>query len=233
VAKDSADIILSDDKFGTIISAVEYGRAIFDNIKNAIAFLLSGNIAELFIVGFAFLVDLPIPLLTIQILWINMITDSLPAIALAFEKPSLTVLQEKPRSSHKDSMKRPIIYALFLSLVVFVLGIILYLWGLSRSVETARTIIFTYAVLAELVYVFSIRSPERIWQNIRGFFVNKFLIVTIMMSLGLQALIFAKPLRKVFSIVPLGLTEIVVLSVCVAATFFLAEITRHYFDKKA
>jgi Ca2+-transporting ATPase len=232
VAKDSADIILSDDKFGTIISAVEYGRAIYDNIRNAIVFLLSGNIDELFLIGFAFIFDLPVPLLTVQILWINMITDSLPAIALAFERPSVTALREKPRSTKNNTMTRSILYSICLALSLFILGLILYLWGLQFSVEKARTLVFTFSVYSELVFCFSIRSPERIWQNIKGFFANKFLIVALVIPAVLQLVIFIEPLSKVFKIVPLSIKEILVLSLATIVAFFFAEITRHFFDRK-
>ncbi|MFA4995806.1 MAG: cation-translocating P-type ATPase [Patescibacteria group bacterium] len=232
VAKDSADIILSDDKFGTIISAVEYGRAIYDNIRNAIIFLLSGNIDELFLIGFAFLFDLPIPLLTIQILWINMITDSLPAIALAFEKPSPTVLKERPRSIKTNSMARPILYSLYLALLLFIIGLILYMWELQFSVEKARTIVFTFSVYSELAFCFSIRSPERIWQNLRGFFTNRFLIVALIIPAVLQLVIFIKPLANAFSIVSLNIKEIIVLVFATILAFLFAEVTRYYFDKK-
>lgn len=232
VAKDSADIVLSDDKFGTIISAVEYGRAIYDNIRNAIVFLLSSNIHALFLIGFAFLVDLPTPLLTIQILWINMITDSLPAIALAFETPLPSVLKEKPRSTKVNSMNQSIINSLFLALPLFVIGLIVYMWGLHFSVEKARTLLFCFSVFAELSYCFSIRSPERIWQNVSSFFVNKFLIATLIISMLMQVLIFIKPLAKVFNVVPLNIQEISILSIAVIITFLAAEIIRYFFDKK-
>lgn len=232
VAKDSADIVLSDDQFGTIISAVEYGRAIYDNIRNAIVFLLSSNIHAMFLIGFAFLVDLPTPLLTVQILWINMITDSLPAIALAFEKPLPSVLREKPRSTKVNSMNESIIHSLYLALPLFVVGLILYMWGLQFSVEKARTILFSFSVLAELSYCFSIRSADRIWQNFKGFFDNKFLIATLFISILLQLIIFIDPLAKAFNIVSLNPKEIAVLLSAVLLTFMLAEIIRYFYDKK-
>ncbi len=233
VAKDSADIILSDDKFETIISAVEYGRAIYDNIRNAIIFLVSSNIHVLFLIGFAFLFDLPAPLLTVQILWINMITDSLPAIALAFEKPSASVLREKPRSSKVNSMNKSMVHSLCLALPLFIIGLIVFLWGLNFSTEKARTILFSFSVFAELIYCFSIRSPQRIWQNARSFFENKFLIVTILISALMQVLIFIKPLSHAFKIVPLNTKDITVIFIATIVAFFSAEIIRYLFDKRA
>lgn len=232
VAKDSADIILSDDKFGTIISAVEYGRAIYDNIRNAIVFLLSSNIHAMLLIGFAFLVDLPTPLLTVQILWINLITDSLPAIALAFEKPSPSVLREKPRSIKINSMNQSIIHSLYLSLPLFIIGLTLYIWGLRYSVQNARTLIFCFSVFAELMYCFSIRSNDRIWQNYREFFKNKFLIITLIVSMLLQTVLFVQPFSKAFNVVPLSIKEIIVLLSAVIIAFMFAETIRYFYDKK-
>jgi Ca2+-transporting ATPase len=232
VSKESADIILSNDKYGTIISAIEYGRAVYDNIKNAVTFLLSGNFDEIFLIGFAFIFDLPMPLLTLQILWINMVTDSLPALALAFESPSPKVLREKPRSGEAKSMRGPIIYAIYLSFVGVTMGIILYLWGLGHSVEKARTLVFTYAVFQELVYVFSIRSPYRIWQNVKSFFANKFLIASIVLVSILQCIIFLRPFNKIFSIVKLSQDEIIVLAISIFISFIAAELIRWRVDKK-
>ena len=233
VAKDSADIILSDDKFGTIVSAVEYGRKIYDNIRNAITFLLSANIGELFFISFAFIVDLPIPLLTIQILWINVFNDSLPAIALAFEPPTASILREKPRSTKKTSMKAPVCYAVLLALVLFVIGLPLFLWGLQFSIEKARTLVFTFAVFVPLIYCFSIRSPQRFWQNFKGFFANKFLVIAITISIFMHLAIFLQPFRKIFSVVTLNFVEIFTLIAAIVSTFFAAEFIRHYLDKRA
>ena len=231
VARESADIVLSDDKYSTIVSAVEYGRTVYDNIKNAVTHLLSGNFDELFLIGFAFIFNLPMPLLTLQILWINMVTDSFPALALAFEEPSKKILSDKPRSAKISSMKYSIIYALCLAAVGFTLGILLFLWGLGHSVDKARTLVFTFAVVSELVYVFSIRSPERIWENVRSFFTNKYMIAAISFSLFLQVIIFIKPLQKIFGIVSLNLTEISVLIASIVIAFLAAEIIRWKFDK--
>ncbi|MCL5410978.1 MAG: cation-transporting P-type ATPase [Patescibacteria group bacterium] len=232
VAKESSDIILSDDKYATVISAIEYGRAVYDNIRNAIIFLLSNGFNEIFLIGLAFIFDLPVPLLTVQILWINMVTDSLPALALAFENPSLHVLREKPRSALGKSMKQPIIYALLLSIVGFTLGLFVYLYGLHYSVDKARTLVFTFAVFQQLVFIFSIRSPLRFWQSIKSFFANKYMTLSIIAVSVLQLIIFAKPFSSVFSIVPLNFGEVVMLLIVIIISFFAAEIIRWSLDRK-
>lgn len=231
-ARESADVILSDDKYSTIVSAIEYGRTVYDNIKNAIIFLLSGSFSEVYLVGFAFIFDLPIPLITIQILWINMITDSLPALALAFEEPSAKTIKEKPRSAAAKGMKRPIIYAVYLSLTGFVISLLLYLWGLDISIENARTLVFAFLVFSQLAFVFSIRSPHRIWQSVKSFFSNKFMVVAIIVSVLLQSLTFVKPMDKIFGVSSLSKQEILVLIMAVAVSFLAAELIRWHMDKK-
>jgi len=232
VARESADVILSDDKYVTIISAIEYGRTVYDNIKNAIIFLLSGSFAEVYLVAFAFIFNLPLPLLTLQILWINMITESLPALALAFEEPSGKTIREKPRSAQARGMKTPIIYAIYLSLIGFIISLLLYLWGLGASIENARTLVFAFLVFSQLALVSSIRSPHRIWQSVRSFFANKYLIVAIIISLLLQGLTFIKPIDKIFGVSALSSQEIVVLLIAVLASFLFAELIRWHMDKK-
>ena len=232
VARESADVILSDDKYSTIVLAIEYGRTVYDNIKNAIIFLLAGSFSEVYLVGFAFIFDLPMPLLTLQILWINMIIDSVPALALAFEEPSVKTLKEKPRSAESKGMKKPIRYAIYLSLAGFVISLLLYLWGLGISIENARTLVFSFLVFSQLAFVFSIRSPHRIWQNVSSFFTNKFMIVAIVISLLLQGLTFVKPMDKIFSVGTLSQIEIIVLIIAVLISFLVAEIIRWQMDKK-
>jgi len=232
IAKDSSDIILSDDRYGTIISAVEYGRTIYDNIKNTVVFLLSGNLDEMVLVGSAFIFGLPVPFTTLQILWINLITDAMPALALSLEKPSRHVLKESPRPGRADSLKGSIFYALYLALASFVLGFGLYLWGLNGSISRARTLVFCFVVLIELVYALSIRSKKRIWQSPKSFLENKFLLFSISISLALQTLIFIKPLREIFKIEVLSGTEITALIVTTIIAFFGAEVIRALVDRK-
>jgi len=226
VAKDSADIVLSDDKYSTIISAIEYGRTVYDNIKNSVIFLVAGNIEILFIVALTFIFDLPMPLLTVQILWINMVTDTLPAVALALEKPSAAILSEKPRQSGAKSMRQPILYSFNLSIVGIILGMLLYLWGINDSPEKARTLLFCYIVFQEVLFCFSVRSKERIWQNMKEFFANSYLNISLVGVIILQIVIFFNPFRKIFELSVLSLREIMILILTILLTLFFSEIIR-------
>lgn len=231
IARESSDVVLSDDKYGTIVNAVMYGRTVYDNIRNAIILLLSANFSELFLVGLAFIFDLPMPLLTLQILWINMVTDSFPALALAFEEPSSKILQKSPRSAKISSMRQPIMYSVYLSFIGFILCLFIFLWGLSYSPDKARTLTFTFAVLLQLGFAFSIRSTERIWQNLKSFLENKFMVISILGAIILQCLIFISPINKIFGVVPLNAKDLTVLLISTLISFFSAELIRWRFDK--
>jgi len=231
IAKESADIVLLDDRYSTIISAVEYGRSIYDNLKSVVTFFLAGNFDELFLIGFAFLFGLPSPLTTLQILWINMVSDSIPALSMAFERPSRKVLLELPRPANAASLKGNVFYAIYLGAVSFSFSLALFLFGLNHSIEKARTFVFLYAVLAQFAFVFSIRSKERFWVNPKAFFENKYLNLAIIISLFLQLILFAKPFAPIFGIIPLSLGEIVFTALLAVISFFVAEILRFYHEK--
>ncbi|MEI7792731.1 MAG: cation-transporting P-type ATPase [Candidatus Berkelbacteria bacterium] len=232
IARDSADIVLLDDRYGTIVSAVEYGRAIYDNIRNTVIFLLSSNLAEMIMVGVTFIFFLPVPLLTLQILWINLVMDSLPSLAYSFEEPSQHILREPPRSAKSNSMKNAVFYSLSLCIVTAILCLILYLWGIRFSIDKARTMAFCYIVAMKLVLSLSIRSKRRIWESPKAFFENKYLLVAIGISLVLQLLLFVTPLSKVFHVKMLSGGEVVALAVFTIITFISAELIRYFHDKR-
>ncbi|HOX41226.1 MAG TPA: cation-translocating P-type ATPase [bacterium] len=232
VAKESADIILSDDRYGTIVNAIAFGRTIFDNIKNAIVFLLAGNFAEIGLVGLAFLFALPVPLTTLQILWINLITDSFPALALSFEKPSKGVLLEKPRSSKLNAMRGSVRYALILAIISLILSFSLYLWALNGSVGAGRSLVFAYLVALQLIYASSVRSKYRIWQSPKRFFENTYLVGAMVLAIAGTILVFAEPFAGVFGLSRLGFLDYVILGISIAVTLALAEIVRFLIDRR-
>ncbi len=232
VAKDSADIVLSDDKYNTIVSAIEYGRTIYDNIKNVIVQLFSGNMNLVFLVIMAFVFGLPVPFTTAQILWINLIIESFAALSFCFEKPSNQVLNEKPRTTAVNSLQKSMYYAITLAVIAIILGFSLYLWGLNFSIAKARTMIFCFVVFAALVYSLSIRSNKRIWQSPKSFFVNRYLITAISLAAILQILLFVPPMSKIFQLVPLTAGESITLGILVVFAFLIAEVVRFLHDKR-
>ena len=188
VAKEAADIVLTDNNFATLIKAIEEGRIIYKNILNAVVYLISGNLAEISLVFFATLFNLPLPLLPTQILWINLVTDSLPGLALATGSKDRTVLFKKPRDPQAPilDLNRILLIALIgLSIAAALLGIYTYLLSIT-SEAVARTATFNLLIYAQLLVVIGLG-----WHSIkRG---NRFLIFTVLFIFLLQLIITFTP----------------------------------------
>lgn len=204
VAKNAADMVLTDDNFVTIVEAVKQGRNIFDNIKKAVHFLIATNIGEIVTIFLGLVLGLKSPLLAIQLLWINLVTDSLPAIALGLEKPEADIMNKKPRDSKKgifaDGLWQRIItegtMLGILTLVAFSVGNYLY------DIEVGRTMAFVSLGLLELVHSFNIKSEESIFKV--GLFENKYLLGAFILGALLQIVVVVIPsVAEVFKLVPL------------------------------
>ena len=232
VSREASDIILADDNYSTIISAIAYGRAIYDNIRNALVFLLASNFDELFLIGFAFVADLPIPLTVTQILWINLVTGSLPAISLALGKTHRGILKEKPRSSRTAEVRSAIIYSACLGSVSLLFGFIFYLWGLHDSVAKARTLVFLASIIVGLVFAFSIRMKTRFWKNPGEVFRNNYLNVSVIISLIMTVAVLLPVAQPFFGTTNLNLTEIFAIIGAGLLSFIAAEIIRAILDRK-
>jgi len=199
-----------------------------------VVFLISGNLVELFLVGVGFGFNLPLPITTIQILWINLITDSLPALALCFEKPEKEILGERPRSAKENALKVSMVYAISLAIFSFITGLGLYLYAVQNfSPIHGRTILFTYLVFMELVFAVSIRSKKRIWQSPSSFFRNPYLWLSLLFAGALQVVIFLPSIRHIFGIIALSFNDIAIVFILVVISFFGAEIIRAIHDRRA
>lgn len=215
VAKESSAMILSDDNFATIVAAVEEGRAVFDNIRKSIAYLFAGNSAEVLLLFGAVLIGLPLPLIPIQILWINLVTDGLPALALAFEPPEANVMRRAPRGRQEG------LFGHGLGWGVLVVGssVAIALMLLFRSVLAAhpnsdagllraQTAVFMALGLAELFYATSARDLSRALDPV-GFFRNRWLVGAVAVGGLLQFSVCYLPiLQPVFHTVSLSLQEL-------------------------
>ena len=204
VAKNAADMILLDDNFVTIVEAVKQGRNIYDNIKKAIHFLISTNIGEIVTIFFGLVLGIKSPLLAIQLLWINLVTDSLPAIALGLEKEEENIMSRLPRNPKKNLFADGLWWKIMIegamlgifTLLAFSIGNRLY------SVEVGRTMAFLTLGILELVHSFNIKSEESIFKI--GVFENKYLIGALVLGVILQVIVVVvSPLAQVFSLVPL------------------------------
>ncbi len=226
VSKGASDIVLSDDSFATIVSAVKEGRRIFDNIRNVLVYLLTGNITEIIVifVGMLFGLEVFIP---IQLLYINLVTDSIPAIALAFEKESKNIMDRDVRKQD-SSFFTPFLLGKIISSSILKAIIILltYFIGLkSFDLPTASTMAFLALVLAEMIFAFSCRNlKEMVTGN--NLFGNKQLNKSIIGLLIIQLLIFITPLKKLFNLVTLNFAQVALCVGLVLIMFILDELLK-------
>lgn len=211
VSREASAMILADDNFSTIVNAVYEGRAIYDNIRKFIRYLLGCNIGEVLVMFIASLLGMPLPLLPIQILWINLVTDGLPAMALGLEPPEPGIMQRKPRPRNEDIFARglgPIIfgrgiYIAIVTLLAFTVGIMFSRINGVQDLGMARTMALTTLVFAQLFYVFECRS-EKFSPFELGFFTNRFLVAAVLCSVFMQVLTLYWPVfQNIFKTVPL------------------------------
>jgi P-type Ca2+ transporter type 2C len=227
VAKGTADIILMDDNFATIVSAVEEGRIIYSNIRKFVFFLLSCNVGEILIVFISILINLPVPLLPIQLLWLNLVTDSFPALALGTEKGDPDIMEQKPRNAKEPILNKSMIAGIAVqSLALAGAVLAAYIWALNKyaggiydisdnGLMMARTIAFTTLISAELIRAYSSRS-ERYSIIKLGIFTNKTLVWASLLSfILLLAVIYVPFLQPVFKTYALSINDwLVVASLC-------------------
>ena len=203
VAKNSADMILTDDNFATIVEAVEQGRGIFENIKKTVHFLLSSNIGEILTVLCAFIMKLPSPLLAIQLLWVNLVTDSLPALALGSEPARDDIMQKPSPKNHSifsDGAGRSIIiegcFIGALAFLAFTAGRVFF------DINTARTMTFAVLSISQLVHSFNLKSELSLFKT--GISGNPKLILAFIIGIVMQISVISVPfLADIFKTVPL------------------------------
>ncbi len=205
VSKDAASIILTDDNFATIIKAVGNGRNIYSNIKNSIKFLLSGNISGILSVLYASLLGLSAPFAPVHLLFINLLTDSLPAIAIGMEKSSQNVLNEKPRNIKESILTKDFLISILIQgLIMGIFTMLSYYAGLtSGSTGTAMTMAFTTLCIARLFHGFNCRSKDSILSI--GLFSNIYSILAFIIGICLINLVLFIPLfQQLFQVTPLS-----------------------------
>ena len=205
VAKDTADMILVDDNFATIVNAVEEGRVIFSNIKKFVSFLLSCNIAEVAIVFLSILFGLPSPLTPIQLLWLNLVTDAFPALALGVEPAEADIMERPPRDPSESILsgetgKNVILQSIAITISVLAAYIIGLNYIFPNNIEGAHTMVFATLITSELLRAFSVRSEKFTLKEL-GWFSNKNLLKANLLSFALLLLVmYVPPLRRLFEL---------------------------------
>ncbi|MFD2704863.1 calcium-translocating P-type ATPase, PMCA-type [Salibacterium lacus] len=226
VAKEAAALVLRDDNFSTIRAAIREGRNIYDNIRKFIRYMLASNVGEILVMLFAVMLALPLPLVPIQILWINLITDGLPAMALGVDQPERDGMNRPPRSKSEsifaDGMGKKIVSRGFLIGIVTLIGFMTALWEHPQDLVRAQTIAFSTLVMAQLIHVFDCRASSSIFD--RRPFENTFLTMSVLSSVLLLLIVIYVPLfQPVFHTTPLTTMEwLLVLALASIPTFALA-----------
>jgi Ca2+-transporting ATPase len=211
VTREASDMVLADDNFASIVAAIREGRGIFDNIRKTLVYLLSGNAAELTVMLVAALGGLPLPLLPLHLLWINVVTDGLPALALVVDPPEEDVLQRPPRHPDEPMLGRAqwrFIVTTGLLQAIATLGV--FLWALNaRDLTEARNLAFSVLVFGELFRAFAARSTTRVFWEV-GAFTNQRLLGVVVFSVLIQLGIHHIPAAQaVFEIGPLSAADCV------------------------
>ncbi len=210
VAKEVADLVLLDDNFKTILKAIEQGRVIFQNIRKVFVYLVADDFSELFLFLSSMAMGLPLPLIPAQILWINIVEDGFPDIALTTEQETKGVMEEKPRDPKEPIFDNPM--KRWMTAVFFITGLAAFLtffvfWKTTGDLDKTRTIVFALMCLDSLIFAFSVRSfKQTIFR--RDIFSNRYLVGGVAISfLLLVAAIYFPPLQGFLATQPLGLIE--------------------------
>lgn len=205
VSKDAASMILADDNFATIIKAVANGRTVFENIKNAIMYLLSGNLSAIITVLFASIGGFPVPFIAVQLLFINLVTDSLPALAIGMEPGAPDILDRKPRDPKVGILDKSLITKVTLQGIIISVGVIAaFMIGRQTSAAVACTMAFSTLTFARLLHGFNCRSQHSIfkigfknnWYSLAAFAVGTLLLALILFVPGLHSLFAVTPLTS-------------------------------------
>jgi len=205
VSKDAASMILADDNFATIIKAVANGRTVFENIKNAIMYLLSGNLSAIITVLFASIGGFPVPFIAVQLLFINLVTDSLPALAIGMEPGAPDILDRKPRDPKVGILDKSLITKVTLQGIIISVGVIAaFMIGRQTSAAVACTMAFSTLTFARLLHGFNCRSQHSIfkigfknnWYSLAAFTVGTLLLALILFVPGLHSLFAVTPLTN-------------------------------------
>lgn len=224
VAKEAADMVLLDDNFATIVAAVREGRVIYDNIRKFVRYILTTNSSELWVMLVSTLLDMPLALLPLQILWINLITDGLPALALTVEPAERDVMRRSPRSPQESILGRGLGWQIFgLGLFMGIVSIAAGYWYWMREDPKWQTIVFTTITFTQMANVLAIRS-ERDPLMYVGLFSNKMLPGSVLLTATMQLIVIYIPfLQSTFQTRALSLWDLGLTVALSAVVFHVLE----------
>ena len=219
VSKESADIVLLDDNFATIVIAVKEGRRIFDNIRKFVKYIMTCNSAEIWTIFLAPLFGMPIPLLPIHILWINLVTDGLPALALANEKSEIDIMKRPPKPTDESLFSDGVgFHILWVGILMAGITLGIQAWSLHSNLEHWQTMVFTVLSLSQLGHVLAVRS-DRTFLIKQGLLSNRSLFISVSITFLLQISVIYLPfMNSIFKTQPLTIKE---LGICIGGAVIL------------
>ncbi|MBI2578079.1 MAG: calcium-transporting P-type ATPase, PMR1-type [Candidatus Aenigmarchaeota archaeon] len=229
VTKEASDMVLTDDNFATIVTAIEEGRTIYDNIRKFVLYLLSCNIGEVIVIFTSILINLPLPLFPIQLLWLNLVTDGLPALALGFEPPEADVMNRPPRNPKDKVLNKRVMFVIIAVGLIMALGTLaMFYIELGRNGEAkARTVAFTTLVMAEMAVALNLRTEKSLLKI--NPFGNKKMLLAIASSVLLHLMIVYVPFfNAIFDTVPLDAQNWLEILFVMTLIFVVVEIKKYY-----
>jgi Ca2+-transporting ATPase len=227
VAREAAHMVLLDDNFATIVHAVRYGRHLYDNIRKFVRYAVTTNSAEIWTIFLAPFLGLPIPLLPIHILWINLVTDGLPALALTTEPAEKDIMKRPPRRPNESLFSHGMWqHMIWVGLLMAAITLICQAWAYHSGESHWQTMAFTVLTLSQLAHVMAIRS-DKISTFSLGFFSNRYLAMAVCASILLQmAIIYMPTLNAIFKTQPLTLSELIICFALSSVIFIAVEIEK-------
>ncbi len=233
VARESSDIVLADDNFSSIVSAIEEGRTVFTNTKQSSFFLITTNFAESVTLLATLAAGLPLPLLPTQILWLNLVTDGVTAVSLSSEKSHNGALNEKPRDKKDNLLNKELApFLILMTATMVILTMLLFYYSAEESLDKARTVAFVAMSFTQLFNMFNMRSLKKSTIKI-GLLSNKYVTGAFILSvLAMLAAIYLPFLQKILSFTPLSLAEMAIIFALSSSVLFLGEIYKFFRNRK-
>jgi Ca2+-transporting ATPase len=232
VSKEAADMVVLDDNFATIVNAVKEGRTIYDNVRKFIKYTLASNAGEIYVMLFAPLLGMPLPLTALQILWINLVTDGLPGLAFSVEPSERDTMQRPPYPPNESIFARGMGgHILWVGLLMGLLSLGIGYWGWKTNSPYWMTMVFTTLTLSQMAQALAIRSERESLIKI-GLFSNKLLIVAVVLAFILQmSVTYWRPLQTVFGTLPLPPMELT-MSLALSCVTLIAIESKKWFMRR-
>jgi Ca2+-transporting ATPase len=227
VAKQAADMVLLDDNFATIVAAVEQGRLIYDNIRKFVRYILATNSGELWLMLLAPAIGMPLPLVPLQILWMNLVSDGLPALALTLEPPERALMTRSPYEPSETILGRGLgVHVVWVGLLMGLISVGVGYFGWRAAMPEWQTMVFTTITLSQMAHALAIRSEFDSVFRI-GLLSNQALVGAVALTTLLQiAVIYFPPLQAVFDTRPVSATSLLICVLLSSVVFFAVELEK-------